>query len=510
MRRGVVAGAALVLVSSVVPLVSPVGAGTALAAGAGEVPCDFDGDGFADLAVGIPGEDLRGKRGAGAVQVMYGSASGLTAHDQLWHQGRKGVKGALETGDNFGSTVACGDFDADGYADLAIGIGGEDIGTKKDAGAVQVLYGSASGLTAHDQLWHQGTRGVPGANESRDLFGSLACGDFDGDGYADLAVGIPGEDVGAVTDAGGVVVLHGSASGLTSAGAVKLRQGQDGLPSEPARYEGFGAHLAPGDVNGDGHDDLVVVVEFDADFLVPGYVDLDEASSGVHVILGGPAGLTPSGSQFFSPDALGIAAWTQIRGLTLADVDGDGRDDFVGTFSTPSTRSYEVVVLHGHRPDGLRPAALPAVDTPGQDGFWAWAPAWRPPATDFYGVGEPIATDFNGDGSVDLVLGGSHNTSIIRVILGTGTGLGASYADTSVGMEWSSMAYGRALPLSGGTRDWLVVGAFNAQVGSEPSAGAVGVLQGTPAGTAGPVIVWSQDTPGIKGSAEQGDHFGVL
>ena len=98
------------------------------------MPCDFDGDGYADLAVGVPFEDVRGVTDAGAVQVLYGSAAGVSARDQLWHQGKKGVKGALEKGDRFGEVLACGDFDGDGSADLAVGMPYEDVGSVYRAG----------------------------------------------------------------------------------------------------------------------------------------------------------------------------------------------------------------------------------------------------------------------------------------------------------------------------------------------------------------------------------------
>ena len=96
------------------------GVNPAAAAGSAAMPFDFDGDGYADLAVGVPGESLRGVKYAGAVQVLYGSAAGVTARDQLWHQGRKGVKGAPEKGDSFGKPLASADFDADGFADLTL------------------------------------------------------------------------------------------------------------------------------------------------------------------------------------------------------------------------------------------------------------------------------------------------------------------------------------------------------------------------------------------------------
>jgi len=506
-RRELAVGAALLLVGAVAPLVSPVGVGVAEAAVVAAMPFDFDGDGYADLAVGVPGEDLRGIEDVGAVQVMYGSASGVTARDQLWHQGRWGVKGALERGDRFGSVVASGDFNSDGFADLAIGIPNESIRSIGSAGAVQVLYGSSTGLTALDQIWHQGKPGVPGTNEAGDMFGSeLVVGDFDADGFADLAVGVAGEDIGSVQDAGFVAVLRGSAAGLTAAGARAMRQGRDGLPSLPASFEEFGEAMATGDVNGDGRDDLVVVVEFDADFLRPNYGDLDEAGSAVHVIFGSPAGLIPQGSQFFGPAALGFDAWSAMSSPTLADLNGDGADDLAGVFWQSSTRDYRVVVLHGHQ-DGLHPAVLAAAAKPGVDGFWA-APA---------GGGRLAATDFNGDKVVDLVLGVGSPASV-AVILGIScatsqdatctNGLGAKFVQSPVGIELFSSV--QALPLSGGTGRWLVLGAPYGELNAPTGSGMVGVLQGAADGTAGPVMVWNQDTPGIKGSAEAGDNFGLF
>src|SRR5688500_14283099 len=106
---------------------------------------DFNNDGFADLAIGVPGENAA----AGAVSVIYGDATGLSTSrvgDQLWTQDSAGVQGDAEAGDNFGYAVAVGNFDDDAYDDLAIGVPYENL-TTTSAGRVNIIYGSSSGLS---------------------------------------------------------------------------------------------------------------------------------------------------------------------------------------------------------------------------------------------------------------------------------------------------------------------------------------------------------------------------
>jgi hypothetical protein len=494
MRRGLVAGTALVMVVGVTPAVSPIGAGVAVAAQGAAMPFDFDGDGYADLAVGVPGEDLRGKRNAGAVQVMYGSASGPTSRDQLWHQGRRGVKGAVEKGDHFGTDVASADFDADGYADLAIGIPLENIGGKGDAGAVQILYGSSKGLTARDQVWHQGKRGVPGSNESGDRFGqTLVAGDFDGDGFPDLAIGAVGEAVGSASNAGVVTVLRGSGSGLTSVGAARYQQGRDGVPRQ-GYGQLFGENMSAGDVNGDGRDDLAISVQ-------------ELAGPALHLLVGGPRGLTAAGGYFFALTDLGLPRHGMAY-PTLADLNGDGFADLalpavepVGTPGAALWRGY-VAVLHGHV-DGLNPAPLPAATGLGVDGVWTLPDI---PGPDGLGQLKMAAGDFTGDGHVDLALALTSRVQAlpIQVILGTDAGL--DLAVTTWPLDARTGLTG--LALSGGSHDWLVGGNGDATVGTDRAAGVVSVMQANATGDPGTVRHWHQDSPGIKGAAEPSDHFG--
>jgi FG-GAP repeat/FG-GAP-like repeat len=491
MRRAVAAGSALVLISGVVAVVSPVSAGVAEAAGGTARPCDFDGDGFEDLAVGVPWEDVRGRSDAGAVQVLYGSASGVTARDQLWHQGRTGVKGALERGDRFGDALACGDFDDDGYADLAIGAPWEDVGRIPDAGIVQVLYGSARGLTARDQVWHQGRPGVPGSNEREDLFGSsLAVGDFDADGYADLVVGSPYEAVGSLDQAGRAVVLRGGPRGLTASGALSLRQGLAGIAGQPGQGERFGYRMAAGDVTGDGFDDIAIVAHAESDLPA----DAEGPGSALHLILGSPSGLTSIGSQYvLSTELFGEDSQARFW-PTFGDFDRDGRADLV----LSSADGY-VAVLHGN-PGGVDAAALPLTETttPGQDGWWRAGSG-----EEGYGI-NAAAGDLTGDGYSDIVV--ERGSTVVGVILGTSAGLAPGSRTWAIPTsEYTDL---QALSLSGGAHMWLVTS--NSSSSGPEGAGAVTVLRGNPDGSAGPVTVWSQDSPGIKGAAEAGDGFGTV
>src|SRR5947199_351050 len=102
----------------------PSGAASAL----GAVRGDFNGDGSADLAVGVPGEDVGGVNGAGAVNVLYGGTGGLSATgNQLWSQDSPGVLDAPGVSEFFGQALAIGDLNGDGRDDLAVGVPYEDV-----------------------------------------------------------------------------------------------------------------------------------------------------------------------------------------------------------------------------------------------------------------------------------------------------------------------------------------------------------------------------------------------
>jgi hypothetical protein len=108
---------------------------------------------------------------AGAVSVLCGSAGGLTATGgQLFTQ----VGGTVEVIDQFGAQLATGDFNNNGFADLAAAAPEEAVGSAFAAGAVSVIYGAGGGLSATGgQLFTQNSPGVPGTAEAFDRFGGV-------------------------------------------------------------------------------------------------------------------------------------------------------------------------------------------------------------------------------------------------------------------------------------------------------------------------------------------------
>lgn len=225
---------------------------TAAAAPAPAKPYDVDGDGFVDLAVGAPYLDVAGEELAGGLAVLKASASGLGSTAQLFTAESPGVAGAPHFEESLGDAVASGDFDGDGYADLAIGRPVAYRPTEA-AGAVAVLYGSAKGLTS--ARWLELLS--PGGPQADTGFGqSLVAADFDGDGRSDLAVGW-GEYL-ADGGSGTVVVFAGSASGLAQDRNVV----RNAAPTSAGGLdEDFGSALAVGDLDADGRPDLVVSSE---------------------------------------------------------------------------------------------------------------------------------------------------------------------------------------------------------------------------------------------------------
>ncbi|MET7935863.1 FG-GAP and VCBS repeat-containing protein [Streptomyces sp. NPDC005322] len=204
------------------------------------------------------------------------------------------------------AAATMGDVDKDGRADLIVRTvpGNVVENLPYDHGTVKVLYGTASGPSAtRTTVIDQNTAGVPGVNEDGDQFGaSLSAGDVNGDGYADVAVGIPDEDLDSVKDAGSVVQLYGGPSGLSGTGAQAFTQDTAGVPGAAEAGDHFGAavRLGDSDTDADGKADLSAGA--------PGEDGAYTSSGAAWVLRGRADGLTTDGIVSFGPSGLGAPA----------------------------------------------------------------------------------------------------------------------------------------------------------------------------------------------------------
>jgi hypothetical protein len=234
---------------------------------------------------------------------------------------------------------------------------------------------------------------------------SLAVGDFNGDGFTDVAVGV---------SSNGVYVLLGRASGTLGA-PVKID-----ASSQPSS-------LAAADLNGDGRADLVIA---DQGFLSPG--TSQQVNGALHVYFGNANG------TFTAAAAPAITA-TNYSLVAIGDLNKDGKPDLIvggnvaGTTFGQSTPNIYTLLGAG---DGTFQAAQVTPLT-GADGLGAQSIALG---------------DFNGDGMLDMAVGNPNDYTEVWLGLGDGT-----FAQSLLALEQQPNALG-ATDLNGDGLPELLIG----------------------------------------------------
>lgn len=216
---------------------------------------DFNNDGHADLATGAPLEKTGSEVfTSGLVIINPGSPYGLT-----WNGAHalSVIDGGLDPAANhqMGRALAAGDFNGDGYDDLAVGLPASTVNGESAAGRVLVYYGGPTGLPGSASIIHEGMLGA--LVENGDLFGSaLAAGRLGDDAYDDLVIAATGENGGR----GAVFVIRGGPLGLQS-GTTQILLGEDlGFPNQPG--DAFGSAIAIGNIVGFSGAELIVGAPF--------------------------------------------------------------------------------------------------------------------------------------------------------------------------------------------------------------------------------------------------------
>lgn len=311
---------------------------------------NFDDQPGTELVIGVPGNDE--ESGAISIVVSRAYCNGLCAEDngnKLWHRNTNGLEDVAMPGDRFAQSLITGDFNGDGYDDLAVGVPEDDLyitdpatgrvsETAINAGSVHVIYANqdGSGLTTENDIVLTVEKNEY-ANQADAIFGyALAACDFNGDGYTDLAASAPKYDItsplqnSTIYEAGLVKIYYGSSQGLSHENSEIVIQETVGQQSK--EHDQFGFALSAGNFNNDsnvtagatkGLCDLAIGSPYDD------IQDNEPDEGSIIVIYGASEGLDYSNyfAMYYSYSWT-AQAWFGYS-LAVADVNDDGITDLV-------------------------------------------------------------------------------------------------------------------------------------------------------------------------------------
>ena len=371
---------------------------------------DLNGDGYTDIAVGAPAMSM-GDDQEGVVFVYYGSANGIGSVPDVILQ-------ADVPQANFGNAVAhAGDVNGDGYSDLVVGAPNwQNNSSQTFEGGMFIYHGSPTGISTIPNIILQ-----PNSANKYMGFDVAGLGDINGDGYSDIIGGGWLAAYGQANE-GAAWVYLGGPGGFTNTPAHRLERNQS------AAQFGFSVG-APGDINGDGYDDVIVCAyRFDVFQVDDGAMFVYHGGPGAQPLGPGTTAqpLNPAPAQTINTAGISRRfAWCvkgagDVNGDGYADViTGDWRDDINGP-----TREGTAFIFHGS-PGGL--VATPATILEG-----GLLEGW-------YGRSVSSAGDVNGDGYADVLIGqikysdALSERGAVYLHLGSPTGISPSFFIRYVG-----------------------------------------------------------------------------
>jgi len=324
----------------------------------------------------------------------------------------------VATGDLSGHSVSsAGDINGDGLGDLIIGTSSASPNGLQSA-CSYVVFGKLGPFAATSALSSlDGTNGFRLDSLATDDFCGYsvsAAGDINGDDIDDLIIGAFGASSTGSYSAGSSYVVFGKATPFNATLALSSLDGTNGFRLDGTAVldrSGFSVSAA-GDVNGDGHDDLIVGATT---------ADFNGSQSGSSYVVFGKA--TPfaatlalsslDGTSGFRLD--GVADDRAGRSVSAAgDINGDGLDDLIIGAPNGANAPGSSYIVFGKATPFAANFALSNLN--GTNGFRLDGQV----VFDYSGSSVSGAGDINGDGCDDLIIGA-------RGAVANGMGTGRSF-----------------------------------------------------------------------------------
>jgi len=388
---------------------------------------DINGDGYEDIVV----SGWKYLTSTGRAFIFHGSSTGISSTNTT--TATTTLTGE-KTNSNFSRNSIMADFNADGFADVAIGSSTWEVDSDLACteGKIYIFNGGAGGITSGNATTAQ--RIITGAY-CDNLGSTLSAGDINSDGYADLVAGSSGARNIVPVQVGKVFLYYGGASGITqttSAAAPVIFEGEDMSPIN----SNFGGSLIVGDFDGDSFSDIGIGA---ANYPVAGTANYGRA----YMFYGSAGGFAP-GTYLATATksiATGTTSTTFFGGsMSAGDLNADGATDLaVGGYGAVGSISnlFLYYGANGSRPLQSDSATAATTITESTTGMFLTTTI--------------SIQDTNSDGYADIITGahgGAVNNGYARIFFGQAAAITAtlpSHAAYAVTGEFVGHQFGRGV-----------------------------------------------------------------